>query len=286
MSWNNYHTHSYFCDGEENPQKYVEEAIKHGIKALGFSSHAPLPFPNDWTMKSSDLQRYCQLIRSLQRENEDKLQIFLGLEVDFIPGVIGPNFSQIQSLGLDYIIGSVHHVEKDSQGKYWSIDVSPETFAQGLNQIFGGDIIQAVEFYYSLIRQMVREAPPPILGHLDIIKKYNTEENYFSEDEDWYRKTVFDTLKIISKSSSILEVNTGGLARGVTDSLYPSKWILKRCFELGIPITLSSDAHTPTDITAGFDEAAAVLQDIGYKELYILNSKDWHPCPFTPEGLI
>ena len=156
---------------------------------------------------------------------------------------------------------------------------------KGLNKIYGGNTKKVVQDYYKIIREMLRYENPDILGHLDLIKINNNEEKYFSEKEPWYRHEVMDTLKAVAKSSSILEVNTGGIARGKIDSLYPSTWILEEAYQMRIPITLSSDAHKPEQITAKFKEAAVLLNSIGYKEIYVPHRKTWAPHPISVEGV-
>lgn len=279
MRWANFHTHSNFCDGVGEPQGYVVEAIKQGVAALGFSSHAPLPFSTSWHMPPGALAGYCQTVRRLQQENAGRLPIFLGLEIDFIPGVTSPQAPRFQPFGLDYTIGSVHFVDRTPEGVLWEIDGHPESFARGLEEGFGGDIRRLVESYYGLIREMVQTACPDVIGHFDVIKKNNPRERYFSETEPWYKEAVFETLDVIAASQRILEVNTGGIVRKRTDALYPSPWILERCLALDIPVTLSSDAHMPEHVTAGFDGAADVLWEIGFREVYQLSSTGWGARP-------
>ena len=97
MNWKNFHTHCRFCDGVGEPQEFVDEAVRQGIKALGFSCHAPLPFPAPGVMKIEDLAAYCDTIRSLKQSNADKLQVFLSLEIDYIPDISGPKKAQYQA---------------------------------------------------------------------------------------------------------------------------------------------------------------------------------------------
>ncbi|MCD6386637.1 histidinol-phosphatase [Candidatus Sumerlaeota bacterium] len=285
MGWTNYHTHCHFCDGEAEPEAYVQSALRQGLLALGFSSHAPLPFPTHWTMDPGRLDDYLSTIRALQKKYADKLPIFLGLEIDYIPGVISPGDARFQALGLDYIIGSVHFFGSALDGLYPTIDGTEEEFLKGINGIFKGNIRLAVESYYQNVRSMVQMSTPDIIGHLDIIKKNNKQSKYFSEDETWYRQTVSDTLTTIAESNAIVEVNTGGIARKRTDSTYPSPWILERIRELNIPITLSSDVHSPELITGLFRETATLLLDIGFTHLYVLTPTGWQPRPFSPEGV-
>jgi histidinol-phosphatase (PHP family) len=285
MSWVNFHTHSAFDDGNVVLEEYVKEALKQDVAILGFSSHNPLPFSVDWVLKKEDYEKYCKTVRDLSEKYKDKIRILLGLEMDFLSNLGSYYREGIDLSALDFLIGSIHFVNFFSDNKGWAIDESQEDFEKGLDEIYSGNIKKVVEDYYKLIRNMLKLENPDIVAHLDLIKMNNKEEKYFSEEEKWYRQAVFDTLKAVAKSSSILEVNTGGIARGKTDSLYPSNWILEEAYNMRIPITLSSDAHSPEQITAKFKEAAVLLNSIGYKEVYILHKKTWAPHPISVAGI-
>jgi histidinol-phosphatase (PHP family) len=285
MSWVNFHTHSNFDDGNDTLEEYIKEALKQNVAILGFSSHNSLPFSVDWVLDKEDYRKYCKMVRELSEKYKDKIKIFLGLEVDFLPESISFYTDGIDLSELDFLIGSVHFVNFFHKGRGLAIDESEEEFEEGLHEIYKGNIRKLVEDYYKLIRKMLEVENPDIVAHLDLIKMNNKGEKYFSEEENWYRQAVLDTLRAVAKSNSILEVNTGGIARRKTDSLYPSNWILEESYKMRIPITLNSDAHRPEQITAKFKEAALLLNSIGYKEVYILHKKTWAPHPFSVEGI-
>jgi histidinol-phosphatase (PHP family) len=285
MSWVNFHTHSDFDDGRVALEEYIKEALKQDVAILGFSSHNPLPFSVDWVLKKEDYEKYCKTVRDLSEKYKDKIRILLGLEMDFLSNLGSYYREGIDLSALDFLIGSIHFVNFFGDNKGWAIDESEEEFEKGLAEIYSGNIKKVVEDYYKLIRNMLKLENPDIVAHLDLIKMNNKDGKYFSEEEKWYRTAVLDTLKAVAKSSSILEVNTGGIARGKTDSLYPSNWILEEAYNMRIPITLSSDAHRPEQITAKFKEAAVLLNSIGYKEVYILHKKTWAPHPISVAGI-
>ena len=284
MAWVNYHTHSRYCDGSGNLREFIKQALELGMLGLGFSSHAPLPFPTKWTMKPELLDDYCAEVRLLKNEYRDFLPVYLGLEIDYLPGITSPHASRFKSLGLDYMIGSVHYYEQDFNGQYLTVDGSPEELDTAIREFFDGDIRKAVERYYSLICQMTHTDCPDVVGHLDLIKKNNQGGILFKEDDSWYRDAVYETLDAISRSPAILEINTGGLTRNRTNNLYPSPWILKGAFDAGIPLTLNSDAHAPEELIGHFYEAVEILSSVGYKELMVLTPDGWQPRPFTIDG--
>ena len=276
MSLANYHTHSCFCDGEGELESYVKEALSYGFDAIGFTSHAPLPFYKSYVMENSKLKLYCDMINQLKAKYEGMIQIYLGLEVDYIPEVIGTRSPQFQDLGLDYTIGSIHLMKNPENGEYLCVDESAIDFNKLLQEVFKGDVEKYITNYYTLIRQMIKEHNPSIIGHLDLVKKFNSNNEFFREDEKWYMDEVYQTLNAISAAGSILEINTGGISRGYIKSVYPSTWILKAANRLGIPIILNSDAHSPKFIKAYFEQAIETARGLGYSSQRRLINGGWN----------
>jgi len=285
MGFTNYHGHTFYCDGKGTPAEYLEAALQQQMPAYGFSSHAPLPYDIAWTMKAEEADAYVREIKALRTDLQHSIEIYLGMEVDYIPHVAGPGHERIQRLGLDYTIGSVHFVDFFEDGRPWEIDGTHQVFMEGLQQIFKGDIRLAIERYYALIRQMITEDPPHIIGHLDKIKIQSEEGKLFSEKEDWYQHAVEQTLQLIKESGLIVEVNTRGIYKKKSTETYPSPPILKRMKALDIPIMLNADAHHPREITSCFEETAKLLLKIGYTHCRVLLQGQWQDIKLTTKGL-
>lgn len=262
-----YHCHSRFDDGHGELEDYVRAALRKDLRTLGFAGHAPLPFSSDWTISPAALPEYLQTARRLQSAFRDKIELLVGLEVDFIPEIISPTAARIRSLNLDFTVGSVHFMGRLADGRLWTADGPPEELERGVAESFGGDVRAAVEEYYRLMTAMVSTAPPDIIGHFDLIKKNNRSAEYFSEEEPWYRAAVRRTLEAVAASPSILEINTGGIVRGTSGSLYPSEWILLECLNREIPVMINSDAHRPEQLDGYYGEATAILKGVGFREL-------------------
>ena len=275
--WTNYHCHTNFCDGKKSVAEVVAAAKAQGMIALGLSSHAPLPFPNKWSMQPEKFATYLQEINQ-EKKRAGELQIYAGLEVDFIPGKISPHSFKDS---LDYTVGSIHFVNET-----WEIDHTYDIFMEGLTNIFGGSIRKAIARYYELTREMVLNTTPDIVGHMDKVKMHNRGDRFFMEDEPWYREQVDLTLSTIARAGCIVEVNTRGIYQNKTDTTYPSPWILKEILQRDIPITLSSDAHHPDDLTNRFPETARELISIGFKKLRILLNGRWTDVAFSEHGIV
>ncbi len=275
MNLFNLHTHSYFCDGKEEPEEYVTQAIELGFHTLGFSSHAPVPFENNFSLKEDKMEEYFSTIRALGEKYKDKINILLSMEIDFIPGITR-NFAEFSKAGnLDYTIGGVHLVRNKEIEELWFIDGSKqETYDNGLQKLFKGHIRRGVEAYYNQIIEMVATQKPDIIAHLDKIKMHN-KNRYFTEEENWYKDIVWKTLKFIAdESDSIVEVNTRGLYKKRCGTFFPGPEILEQIHHLKIPVTLSSDAHQPEELNGYYEEALKLMKEIGFKELVCFDNKD------------
>lgn len=271
----NYHTHTVFSDGSDPPSAYVEEAISQGFSAIGFSEHAPLPSGRYYTMDENKMNEYARTIRALGEEKRGLIDVFLSLEIDYIPG-FSHNFDHFRNhYGLDYTIGSVHLVSKPGGKQWWFIDgADSKLYDQGLSEVFGGDIRMGVTAYYEQLIQMVRNEKPDIIGHLDKIKM-NNKGRYFSEKEHWYKKLMEMVIESLHSSGVIVEVNTRGIYKQRGNQLFPGVEILEMLYKRNIPITLSSDAHKPGEISGAFSEALIILKEIGFKKLFIFEKNYW-----------
>lgn len=260
----NYHTHSTYCDGKASPREMVDFAVAHGFTALGFSGHSPLPFENTYSI--TDYDGYCREVRALQKEYQDRIAISLGLEFDYVPGMLEDFSPLIEQGHLDYTIGSVHLIPVPGTtprdgNDLWMIDGPHyERYDEGLNRLFGGDIRAGVRAYFHQQNAMLERNRPTILGHPDKIAMHN-RSRYFKEDEPWYEELALETLSLANELDIIVEVNTRGIYKGRHPDYYPSRRLIKAMQQWRIPVIVSTDAHAPEDLlrTEGAYEYLAAI---------------------------
>lgn len=275
MKFSNYHTHTFFCDGSSHPELYVKKAIELGIVNLGFSSHAPLPLKNGFSLNIENIDEYIKTIKTLKDKYSGKINIFIALEADYIPNT-SYDFSLFKNkFNFDYLIGSVHLVKNLNNNKLWFIDGPEiEQYDKGLEKVFDNNIKNGVTAYYKQIQEMIITQKPDIIGHLDKIKM-NNKNRFFKENEKWYIELVEETLELILQSGSIVEVNTRGIYKKRTDDFFPSIEILKKIKNLNIPIVINSDAHHPNELGEKIPEAYKAVKEIGFKKIMEFNNSKW-----------
>lgn len=262
MHLTNLHTHTLYCDGLCSTEEMIQAAIKYNFKSIGISTHGPVPLETSWNIKNENVEKYIDEVKFLKEKYKKEIKVFLGMEIDYIPGIgFDENTKQLIKK-LDYYIGSVHYLGKLNNDIMWTVDGNIKELQQGIAECYGGNVRHAVEAYYNLIAEMAINHEPPIIGHLDLIKKFNKNNILFNENEEWYRSCIQKCLNIIKHTSSTIEINTGGIARGYSTEQYPSKFILESIKEKNIPIVINSDAHTAEGIDCKFDEMYELIRSM------------------------
>lgn len=285
MFWTNYHSHTNFSDGKAEPEAYVQKAIELGLKAFGFSCHAPVPYKTEWALKQKKLQQYFDVIDSLKEKYSEQIELYRGLEIDFFSSNPYCKRRYILNLQLDYFIGAIHFIDTFEDGRPWNFDFGQDQFNEGFKQIFNENPKKLVERFYGETITMLHEIKPVILAHFDKIKMINIYDSYFQESEPWYEELIDKTLDSIVHSDAIMEINTKGKYKGKIAENYPSNWILYKANKLDIPVTISSDCHEPENMITGFTETAELLLDAGYRKVYSLLNGRWKACHLSKEGL-
>ena len=249
----NYHTHTTWCDGKDSPEVVVLAAIEKGFGAIGFSSHAMLPEDDTpWVLTPEKAPRYAAEIRTLAKKYEGRIRILCGVEADYVPGGATPDRRAYAAISPDYIIGSVHFVVAPD-GARVSVDESPESLADGIRRHFGGDAEAYLHAYFAQVREMLLSCDFDVVGHLDLVRKFNTRHPYFDETAPWYLAELDRTADAVSASGKIAEVNTGAISRGWLDDAYPSAAFRDRLRARGVKFILSADAHAADAIDCAFD---------------------------------
>ncbi|MBR6929793.1 MAG: histidinol-phosphatase [Bacteroidales bacterium] len=278
----NLHTHSIYSDGKSQPREIVEEAVRQGLTTLGFSEHSPLPFDNNFSVKEADMPRYVAEIAQLKEEFKGKIDLYCGLEADYLTGVSEPFAVTKERYHLDYLIGGVHLVGQSANpDEIWFIDGPKwEVYDEGLQKFFDGDIRRAVRRFYEQSNEMIENEQFDIIAHFDKIKMHN-RERYFREDELWYRKLALETLDLIREKGLVMEINTRGIYKKRYNGFYPSPWLMEEACKMGVPAVISADAHHFSEISLEFAAAEEALKKAGYRSVVNFKEGQWIEVAFS-----
>ncbi|MFO8234393.1 MAG: histidinol-phosphatase HisJ family protein [Bacteroidales bacterium] len=241
-----YHTHTFLSDGEGQHEDFVQKAHDIGLDEIGFSDHFSI-IPTNWGSNEDDIQYMTDKIEELKAKNELPVKIKFGVEIDYIPGKEKEIEKLISALPLDYVIGSIHFIES------WNFDTSPDHYNDK-------NIETLYEKYFNLLNEAVKSGMFDIVGHADVIKKFNHRPQ--KKPVELYEKVI----QSIAANNLTVELNTSGLNKPCKE-FYPDVTFMEMCYQYDIPVMINSDAHKPNQVGQYFSKATALLKGIGYKEI-------------------
>jgi histidinol-phosphatase (PHP family) len=255
---------------------FVEKAAELQFDHLGFSPHAPISEQYDFTLTEEEIPAYLNEIELYQKQYPH-LQIFKGLECDYIPNIT-KDFSYYKNkYNLDYIIGGVHLVKVPDGNEIWFIDgPKRETYDYGIAHFFNHNIKKAVTCFWEQTFEMIETQQFDVIAHFDKIKMHN-QDRFFTEDEEWYIQLVNHAIELIVKKNLIVEINSRGIYRMRCKNFYPSDYILEKLAKAKVPMVISSDAHKAEELPLYYEEAKTKLKSFGIETLFILENKKWRP---------
>lgn len=255
-----YHTHHARCGHAVGElEEYVKRGIELGLSQLGLSDHMPLlhvdpaAYYPEMAMPLDELPRYVEEAFQLKEKYRGQIELRVGLEGDYIEGWERQIEEIVKAYPWDYVIGSVHFLGE------W--DVSD--FRQ-VHNWEGQDVFAVYERYYDAVAKAARTGFYDIMGHLDVIKRFGHRPDAALEAETVALER--GVLTAVKAAGVAMELNASGLSKPVAE-MFPSHRILSAAVELGIPLTVGSDAHDPLKLGEHLEQARALLHELGVREL-------------------
>lgn len=246
--------HSDFSADCETPmEETVKTAIEKGLTEICFTEHIDYEYPDTSIDFSLDTALYHKKIKEMQAKYTGLIQVKKGVEIGVQPHLLERYEQLIQEETFDFIICSEHTTNRQ--------DLHSKALFQNRSTK------EAYELYYKeLLECVTRFESYSVLGHLDLIKRYQVPDS----DAD-FTEIITDIFNTIIPKGKGIEVNTSGFSYGL-DHHMPSEDILrlyKACG--GEIITIGSDAHEKEHVGRHFTEVARLLQEIGFEYLCTFN---------------
>ena len=273
----NFHSHCTFCDGRSHPEDFIKFAVSRRFRAYGFSSHSPLPFETFWNMSAGDMDEYINEITRLKEKYSEQIEIYLGLEIDYLDETYNASIPYFRSLPLDYRIGSIHFLSAGqqplSEENMACIDGPFDEFTLAVEQFYQGNVRLITEDFFQSSMQMIETGGFDIVGHVDKIYQNGQCHPAFDLNASWYQKPLADLLDFIAEKGLIVEINTKNFT--TQRQTFPHIDTLTSLFQRRIPVMVNSDCHYPDLVNDGRDETLALLKEIGFKATRELVKGAW-----------
>ncbi len=248
-----YHMHTPLCKHAAGPMEaYVERGIELGLKEIGFSDHNPLPDGRgaNVRMAEEELDYYVNRVQELQLQYRGKIDVKLGIELDFIEGLEDYLAAQIARYPWDYIIGSCHYFDNACQIGTWT-------------RQFPGTPDQQWVRYCEQVKKLARSGLCDIIAHLDVVKRSTKQPTSVGLD------AITGALEEIARTGVCMEINTSGYRHSELNSPqpYPNLAFVEMALKLGIPLTVNSDSHAPQQVGTMFPTIENFLHVRGCRQL-------------------
>ncbi len=249
-----YHVHTSFSDDSDYKMfDCLNRAVELGLEEICFTEHT------DYGVKDGAGQEpncptpeYFAEFERCKKIFGDKIKMKFGMEFGMQVGTVSEYQKLFNAYDFDFIILSCHQVD--------NLEFHLQDYQRGKTQA------EYNEGYYNEILQVAKIYDDwSILGHLDMIKRYDLAGEY---PFDKVRDLIAEILKVTIDKGKGIEVNTSCYRYKLPD-LTPSHDILKLYKDLGGEIiTVGSDTHAAEHLTYKIKDTYAELSRLGFKHIY------------------
>jgi histidinol-phosphatase (PHP family) len=240
------HSHTPLCKhAVGTPAEYAAVAESRGLKGIIITCHGPLPdgLGIDHRMAPEEFDRYIELVAATREEFAGRVDVRLGLESDYFPGIEAWAEKLHARAPLHHVLGSVHMQVGHYRAKY-----------------FKGDPFAYQQLYFQHLAESAETRLFDTLAHPDLVKNDSPRDWEFSRIES----DIARALDRIARTGVAMELNTSGLLKSVPE-MNPGPRMLEMIRERGIPVVLGADAHRPSRVADRYEEALRMLADLGFR---------------------
>lgn len=243
------HMHTTLCKHARGaPADYATEAEKKGLRGITFTCHSPMPF--GWNpavrMSINQLPQYVEMIECTREDFAGRVDVRLGLESDFMPGMETWLDDLHKKADFSYILGSVHPQTQEYQAIY----------------LEGTSRLAYENSYFKNLASAAESGLFDCLSHPDIVKIVHPKQYQVSDHLDTIRRA----LDRIARTGVAMELNTSGVNKPYPE-MNPGMEILREMASRNIPVVLGSDSHDAYRVGADFDKALDKLESVGYESV-------------------
>ena len=262
-SLGDYHVHTRFSDGKGDVAEFVERAIALGLPEIGFSDHLVPPGLGDasaYGVPPDQLEAYVTAVRDAAARYPE-IHVLLGVEADYLIEYEDALAEMLAQHPFDYVLGSIHFV-----GSFDFADEAKE------HHPLWSDVDEVFRGYYEATCRAAESGLFQIMAHVGYVGLWGHQPS------DAIVASEGKALRAIAEAGMVLELNTGGPLDPIGD-MYPSRGVLQRAARMGIPLTLSSDAHSINDVAMLYAEGVIRARAAGYNTVVRMSDHAEVPLP-------
>ncbi len=248
------HTHTVWCDGKDTPEQMVLSAIDKGLTTIGVLAHSYCEIEPDYYLHYTKIDNFIREINELKQKYKSKIRVLCGIEQDVFSA------KQAKTDGFDYIIGSSHNFKVGE--KYYPMDYTEQILVDYVKELFGGDFYSAADNYFESVSQVIERTNADIIGHFDLISKFNVNGKLFDENHPRYVNAWKKAVVKLIPYNRPFEINVGGLMRvkGQTKP-YPNADIRDYILSKGGKFIYGSDSHVASTVGNFFSDWQDMVVD-------------------------
>jgi histidinol-phosphatase (PHP family) len=241
---------------------YVDAARARGLEVIAFTDHLPLldADDTDYAMSRPELPAYVDAVREAARASAAP-EVLIGIEADWHPGRESDTRELLDSLPLDVVLGSVHFIDG------WAFDDPRERAPYER-----WDVDELYERYFGDFVTAAQTGLFDVMAHPDLIKKFDVRPD--REPTELFERVA----EAIASAGVAIEVSTAGLRKPCRE-IYPSSTLLRAFYRAGVPATIGSDAHAPSEVGHACEEAANLLRECGYRNILVFRDREGTGVP-------
>jgi len=243
-------------------EEYVRVALAQGLTGICFTDHVPLPDGFDPThrMLLSELPGYCEEVARLRVSYQDRLEISLGLECEYMPGLETWFEMLLGKMQLDYLPGSVHYLG--------SFGAKNPIFVMRPGNVSRDELETA---YWQQMEGLVISGLFDAVAHLDIFKQSGWQPDLKRVPR------ITRILDLMVENKMALELNSSGWDKPAVQEAYPALSILELARERNIDVIYGSDAHAPEQVGRHRERMTSRLLQCGFSRHVVFNQRE--PIP-------
>lgn len=237
MVLTNYHTHTKRCrHAVGTDREYVENAIKTGIKILGFSDHAPYLFDGNYyshyRMFVDEISEYKNSVLALKREYKNDIEIRFGFELEYYKSKHEREMEFLRKFEPEYLLLGQHFVGEEPEGDYVAWHNGDDFLKNYVNECI--EALKTGDFLY---------LAHPDIGGYDYTAK--------TVDEEYTR-----LLKFCKENGYPIEINVLGIS---SNRWYSKRKIFSLAEKIGNEVIIGIDAHSPQAVSKNSYDLALKL---------------------------